>query len=85
VVLVAGSGMPELAGIPDSVAGWAAGFEKLRDLYAPKVLLCANPSAWAREGRMNGQSWAKCLQDRGVTAGGGRTGSSPSRTTGTVA
>lgn len=57
VVLVGGSGLPELKGLPDSVAGWARGFRVLRDMYAPHVLLAANPSAWDRNGTMSGERW----------------------------
>lgn len=71
VVLVGSSGVPELAGLPDTVAGWAAGFRTLRDRYAPRVLLCANPSAWRRDGEMSGEGWAKVFQTCGVTPAGG--------------
>jgi hypothetical protein len=57
VILVGGSGLPELNGIPDTVQGWARGFRLLRDRYAPHVLLAANPSAWDRNGAMSGQKW----------------------------
>jgi hypothetical protein len=59
VVLVGGSGMPELRGIPDTVKGYAYAFRVLRDLYAPHVLLAANPSAWDRNGTMSGERWGK--------------------------
>jgi serine/threonine-protein kinase len=36
---VAGSGVSELRGIPDTFAGWAQAWVKLRDQLAPKVLL----------------------------------------------
>ena len=57
VVLVGNSGMPELKGLPDTVKGWARGFRVLRDLYAPHVILAANPSAWDRNGTMTGEKW----------------------------
>lgn len=56
-ILVGGSGLPELKGIPDTVRGFARAFRLLRDAYAPHVLLAANPSAWDREGSMSGEKW----------------------------
>jgi hypothetical protein len=56
-VLVGGSGLPELRGIPNTVKGYARAFRVLRDLYAPHVLLAANPSAWDRNGSMAGERW----------------------------
>ncbi|HAT09728.1 MAG TPA: hypothetical protein DCS97_03870 [Planctomycetes bacterium] len=61
VVLVGGSGMPELKGIPDTVKGWSRAFRLLRDLYAPHVILAANPSAWDWHGRMSGEAWGGYL------------------------
>lgn len=71
VVLVGGSGLPELKGLPDTVQGWAQGFRLLRDTYAPHVLLAANPSAWDRNGAMSGQKWAEYFTGMGVTAAQG--------------
>ena len=45
-VAVAGSGLPELAGLPDSAAGFAEAVVKLRDTYAPNVLLGYHLSTW---------------------------------------
>ena len=67
VILVGGSGLPELKGLPDTVQGWAQGFRTLRDTYAPHVLLAANPSAWDRNGSMSGQKWAEYFTGMGVT------------------
>lgn len=67
-ILVGGSGLEELKGLPDTVAGWAKGFRLLRDLYAPRVILCANPSAWDRNNSMSGAAWVKIFQACGVTA-----------------
>lgn len=46
-VQVGGSGMAEVAGLPDTAAGMAAAIVKLRDAYAPNVLLAYHLSAWA--------------------------------------
>jgi hypothetical protein len=53
-VKVGSCGMPELAGLPDNEFGFAKAFAKLRDLYAPYVLLCCNPSGWDSGGSMSG-------------------------------
>jgi hypothetical protein len=44
---VASSGMPELAGIPDTVQGWAWALLRLRDLYGPNALLGIHASHFA--------------------------------------
>ncbi|HEY8785561.1 MAG TPA: hypothetical protein VIN63_03710, partial [Candidatus Limnocylindria bacterium] len=43
---VRSTGMAELAGLPESVAGVARGILKLRDTYAPNVLLGYHLSVW---------------------------------------
>lgn len=43
---VAGTGLPELADIPDNFAGFGHAIVKLRDLYAPNVLLAFHLSVW---------------------------------------
>ncbi len=43
---VASTGMPELAGLPNTVAGFAKAVIKLRDLYAPNVILGYHLSIW---------------------------------------
>jgi len=43
---VASSGDPELAGLPDTAAGFAQAFVRLRDHYAPSVLLAYHASVW---------------------------------------
>lgn len=43
---VASTGLPELEGLPDSVAGLAQAFVRLRDEYAPGVLLAYHVSNW---------------------------------------
>jgi hypothetical protein len=70
-VLVGGSGLDDLKGLPDTITGWAKGFRLLRDLYAPHVILCANPSAWDRNGTMSGANWAKYFKAMDVTPEGG--------------
>ncbi len=60
-ILVGGSGMPELKGIPDTVKGFALAFRILRNRYAPHVLLAANPSAWDRNRTMSGEKWGEYL------------------------
>ena len=44
--IVAGSGMAELAGLPNTVAGMGLAFLKLRDTYAPNALLGIHASSW---------------------------------------
>lgn len=43
---VGSTGLPELAGLPDTVAGFAAAIVRLRDRYAPSVLLGYHVSVW---------------------------------------
>ncbi|MEI7743470.1 MAG: hypothetical protein WCK58_06935 [Chloroflexota bacterium] len=43
---VASTGVPELAGLPNTAAGFARAFVKLRDAYAPSVLLAYHLSGW---------------------------------------
>jgi hypothetical protein len=43
---VAATGLPELKGLSDNAAGFAQAFVKLRDLYAPNVLLTYHLSRW---------------------------------------
>ncbi len=43
---VAGTGMAELAGLPDTAAGFAQAIVRLRDRYAPGVLLAYHLSSW---------------------------------------
>ena len=43
---VAGSGMADVAGFPDTVAGMAKAIVKLRDQYAPNVVLGYHMSIW---------------------------------------
>lgn len=43
---VGSTGVSELAGIPDSVAGFASAIVRLRDAYAPNVLLGYHLSQW---------------------------------------
>src|SRR2546423_1398531 len=44
--VVGASGMAELAGLPDNAAGFAQAVVKLRDTYAPNVLLAYHLSLW---------------------------------------
>jgi hypothetical protein len=53
-VKVGSCGMPDLVGLPDNEIGWAQAFAKLRDLYAPNMLLCCNPSGWDWQNSMDG-------------------------------
>ena len=46
-VKVAGTGMAELAGLPDTASGFARAIIKLRDLYAPNVVVAYHMSPWA--------------------------------------
>jgi len=43
---VSAAGMPELAGLPDTAAGFAQAVRRLRNRYAPKVLLAYHVSVW---------------------------------------
>jgi hypothetical protein len=43
---VAATGLPELAGLPDDVSGFARAVVKLRDTYGPNVLLGYQLSVW---------------------------------------
>jgi hypothetical protein len=43
---VASTGLPDLAGLPNTVAGFAQAIVQLRDLYAPNVLLGYHMSGW---------------------------------------
>ena len=45
-VKVAATGMPELGGLPDNMAGVAQGIRTLRDRYAPNVVLAYQLSVW---------------------------------------
>jgi len=45
--MVAGSGFADVAGIPDTVQGFADALLKLRDANAPNALLAIHASAWA--------------------------------------
>ena len=40
------TGLPELAGLPSNVSGFARAIVKLRDTYAPNVLLGYHISVW---------------------------------------
>jgi hypothetical protein len=44
--LVSAAGMPELSGLPDTAAGLAQAVKRLRDRYAPRVLLAYHLSVW---------------------------------------
>jgi hypothetical protein len=44
---VSSTGLPELAGLPDNLAGFAQAAVRLRDRYAPNVWLAYHASAWA--------------------------------------
>jgi hypothetical protein len=44
--LVSQTGLPELAGLPSSVSGFARAIVKLRDTYAPNVVLGYHISVW---------------------------------------
>ena len=44
--VVASSGNPDLAGLPNTVAGMGLAFLKLRDKYAPNALLGIHASSW---------------------------------------
>src|SRR5262249_27794590 len=45
-VAVAFTGLAELAGLSDTVAGFAQAIARLRDIYAPNVVLAYHLSAW---------------------------------------
>ncbi len=43
---VARTGLPELRGLPDDASGFARAFDRMRDRYAPKVVLGYHLSVW---------------------------------------
>jgi len=43
---VASTGMAELAGLPENLSGFALAIDKLRDTYAPNVILAYHVSVW---------------------------------------
>jgi len=43
---VAATGLPELAGLPNTVAGFAQAVKRLRDAYAPNVAIAYHMSVW---------------------------------------
>ena len=45
-VIVGSTGLPELAGLPDNASGFARAIVKLRDTYAPNVILGYHMSIW---------------------------------------
>ncbi len=45
-VQVAATGLPDLAGLPNTAAGFAKAFVKLRNTYAPNVILAYHFSTW---------------------------------------
>jgi hypothetical protein len=45
-VQVAATGLPDLAGLPNNAAGFAQSFVRLRDKYAPNVILAYHFSTW---------------------------------------
>jgi hypothetical protein len=65
-VKVGSTGMEELKDLPDNQVGWAKAFKLLRDLYAPNVLLCCNPSFWDAKGSMTAKKWAGYFKKMGV-------------------
>ena len=54
-VKVGTCGQLDLVGLPDNEIGWAQAFGRLRDRYAPNVLLSCNPSGWDWQGSMSGE------------------------------
>jgi hypothetical protein len=62
-VKVGSCGMPELKGLPDDEYGYAKALARLRDLYAPAVLLCCNPSGWDWQNSMSGVNLGKIFKD----------------------
>jgi hypothetical protein len=47
---VAATGLAELAGLPNNLAGVAQGMKRLRDQYAPNVILAYHLSVWGSQG-----------------------------------
>jgi hypothetical protein len=45
-VRLSAAGLPELAGLPDTLPGFAHAVKRLRDRYAPRVLLAYHLSVW---------------------------------------
>ena len=46
---VAATGLPELAGLPNNASGFARAIDKLRDTYAPNVILGYHMSIWGTD------------------------------------
>jgi hypothetical protein len=65
-VKVGSTGLDEIKDLPDNLIGWAKAFKRLRDLYAPHVLLCCNPSFWDNKGSMTAKKWAGYFKKCGV-------------------
>jgi hypothetical protein len=69
-VQVGSTGLAELAGLPDNASGFAQAFVRLRDRYAPNVLLAYHFSSW---GTGTDVRYSRPPDDS-VTALGARTG-----------
>lgn len=54
---VAATGLPELAGLPDTAVGLAKAVKKLRDTYAPNVVLAYHISIWGTGFDLNYGTW----------------------------
>jgi hypothetical protein len=65
-VKVGSTGLDEIKDLPDNQIGWAKAFKVFRDLYAPHVLLCCNPSFWDAKGSMTAKKWAGYFKKMGV-------------------
>ncbi|MBW2528726.1 MAG: hypothetical protein JRI23_31415 [Deltaproteobacteria bacterium] len=66
-VQVGGTGMAELADLPDNVVGYAQAMKRLRDLYAPyNVLLTVSPSPWSWQYRLSADNWQAMFMQSGI-------------------
>lgn len=66
-VQVGGTGMGEIADLPDNVVGYAMAVKRLRDMYSPmNVLLTVSPSPWSWEWRLSAANWYDMFEASGI-------------------
>jgi hypothetical protein len=53
-IKIGSCGMEDLKGLPDNEIGYAQALARLRDRYAPMVILATNPSGWDWQNSMSG-------------------------------
>ena len=60
---VAATGLSDLAGLPDTAAGFAKAVKKLRDTYAPNVVLAYHISVWGTNFSLLSGTWTNAQVD----------------------